>query len=122
MPILKTITAVLALFLTFTISAAVHPLAGRVSRLDLAPAGTQPAVSAQEYVVAAEIVRAYEPCGVEPDDVYIDVWAPGDLDVPGFSGRMLRALSFLRGGSVDDSRRSCPRRSRGGGDRCDRKR
>jgi primary-amine oxidase len=92
--------------------------AGIVSRLDLAPAGTQPAVTTEEYVIADEAVRAYAPWaaamqqrGVDPDDVYIDVWAPGDQELPasvvaslphGANTRLLRALSFLRGASVDD--------------------
>jgi primary-amine oxidase len=90
----------------------------RVSRIDLAPAGTQPAVTAEEYVVADEIVRAYTPWaaamrarGVEPDDVYIDVWAPGDQQLPpsvlaslphSSRTRFVRALAFLRGAPVDD--------------------
>lgn len=92
--------------------------ASRVAQLTLAPAGTQPAVTAEEYVVADELVHAYEPWqeamrkrGVDPDDVYVDVWAPGDLELPGsvIAGlphrsqtRLLRALAFLRGASVDD--------------------
>lgn len=92
--------------------------AQRVSRIVLAPAGTQPAVAADEYVTADEIVRAFEPWaaamrarGVEPDDVYLDVWAPGDQELPasitaslpfGSRTRLLRALSFLRGASLDD--------------------
>jgi primary-amine oxidase len=91
---------------------------GRVTSVVAAPAGTQPAVTAEEYVAAEEIVRAYEPWaaamrtrGVEPDDVYIDVWAPGDQPLPpaivatlphGSNTRLLRALSFFRGASVDE--------------------
>lgn len=88
----------------------------RVTRTDLAPAGTQPAVTAEEYVIADEIVHAYAPWqnamrkrGVHPDDVYVDVWAPGDQELPasvvlshGANTRLLRALSFLRGASLDD--------------------
>ncbi|HEY0156154.1 MAG TPA: hypothetical protein VGF28_02565 [Thermoanaerobaculia bacterium] len=92
-------------------------LAGRVTRLDLLPPGTQPAVTAEEYVVADELVRAYEPWraamearGIDPDDVYIDVWAPGDLELPpsvvatlphGSRTRLLRALAFLRGAPLE---------------------
>lgn len=92
--------------------------AGRVIDIELAPSGTQPAVTAEEYVAADEIVHAYEPWqeamrerGVDPDDVYVDVWAPGDQELPpavvaslpfGSQTRLLRALSFLRGASVDD--------------------
>ncbi|MFP5245187.1 MAG: hypothetical protein ACLGH0_00740, partial [Thermoanaerobaculia bacterium] len=82
--------------------------AQRVSRLELMPNGTQAAVTASEFLVADEIVRAYEPWlaamrarGIDPDDVYIDVWAPGDQE-GSTSTRLLRALAFLRGGSVDD--------------------
>jgi primary-amine oxidase len=81
----------------------------KVTHLALQRSGTQPAVTAEEYVVAEEIVRAYGPWaaamrarGVEPDDVYIDVWAPGDQDLPANGTRVLRALSFLRGASLDD--------------------
>src|SRR5687768_3426451 len=67
-----------------------HPLTNRlwivnvdlhvlqVSSVVAAPAGTQPAVTAQEYVIADEIVRGFAPWaaamrtrGVDPDDVYI---------------------------------------------------
>ena len=92
--------------------------AGRVTNVELMPAGTQAAVTAEEYVIADELVRGYEPWaaamrarGVDPDDVYVDVWAPGDQELPagvvaslphGSRTRLLRALAFLRGGSVDD--------------------
>ena len=91
---------------------------GSVSRLDLAPAGSQPAVTAEEYLIADALVHEYAPWatamrarGVEPDDVYVDVWAPGDQELPasvvaslphGANTRLLRALSFLRGDSVDN--------------------
>ena len=87
--------------------------AGRVTRLELEEEG-QGAVTAEEYVIADELVRGYEPWaaamrarGLDPDDVYVDVWAPGDQEVPvalshGERTRLLRALSFLRGGSADD--------------------
>lgn len=91
---------------------------GRLSQLQLTPSGTQGAVSTEEYVIADELVHAYEPWveamrarGVDPSDVYVDVWAPGDLELPGSvvaglphrsQTRLLRALSFLRGASVDD--------------------
>lgn len=37
--------------------------------------------------------------GLNPDDVYLDIWAPGDLPTPGATpgARLLRALSFFRG-------------------------
>jgi primary-amine oxidase len=92
--------------------------AERIVDVDVAPSGTQPAVAAEEYVVADEIVRAYAPWAaamraraLNPDDVYIDVWAPGDLELPaavvaslphGSRTRLLRALSFLRGAPLDE--------------------
>jgi primary-amine oxidase len=90
----------------------------RVSHVELAPAGTQAAVTTEEYVIADELVHAYEPWmaamrarGVDPADVYVDVWAPGDLELPhsvvatlphGSNTRLLRALAFLRGAPLDD--------------------
>jgi primary-amine oxidase len=90
----------------------------KISKLESVPAGTQPAVTVSEFAVADELVRAYEPWaaamrarGVDPDDVYVDVWAPGDQTLPssvlaglphGSRTRLLRAIAFLRGGSVDD--------------------
>lgn len=54
----------------------------RVIKLDLQPAGTQPALSATEYTEADEIVRtdpgfkaAMQSRGLNPDLVYVDVWA-----------------------------------------------
>src|SRR5688500_17095490 len=98
--------------------ATVDVAAGTVRTVVSTPQGTQAAVTAEEYVVADELVHAYEPWqeamrerGVDPADVYVDVWAPGDLELPasvvsqlryGSATRLLRALSFLRGGSVDD--------------------
>ncbi|HET7433326.1 MAG TPA: hypothetical protein VFN10_01300 [Thermoanaerobaculia bacterium] len=92
--------------------------AQRVTDIELAPAGTQAAVTAEEYVIADELVHDYAPWqdamrerGVDPADVYVDVWAPGDQELPasviaslphGTNTRLLRALAFLRGGSVDD--------------------
>ena len=37
--------------------------------------------------------------GINPDDVYLDVWAPGDVLLPKVKAgtRLLRALSFFRG-------------------------
>jgi primary-amine oxidase len=37
--------------------------------------------------------------GLDPDDVFLDVWAPGELNVPraGAGARLLRALSFFAG-------------------------
>jgi primary-amine oxidase len=68
--------------------------------------GSQPAVFATEYLDADRLVRAdprwkkaMHDRGLNPDDVYLDVWAPGDLETPGATpgGRLLRVLSFFRG-------------------------
>ncbi|MFL6247106.1 MAG: hypothetical protein ACJ74H_13830 [Thermoanaerobaculia bacterium] len=98
--------------------ATVDLIGSRVTQLELLPSGTQGAVTTEEYVIADELVHAYEPWieamrarGVDADDVYVDVWAPGDLELPGSivarlphrsQTRLLRALAFLRGGPVDD--------------------
>jgi primary-amine oxidase len=98
--------------------ATVDLFTGILTKLELAPAGTQPAVTAEEFVIADELVHAHEPWvqamrkrGVEPEDVYVDVWAPGDQELPaavvarmpfGERTRILRALAFLRGAPVDD--------------------
>jgi len=66
----------------------------------------QPAVFGTEYAEADAAVRAdprwqaaMRERGVDPDDVYLDVWAPGGLALPGVGPgtRLLRALSFLGG-------------------------
>ena len=70
--------------------------------------GVQPAVSVSEFGDAGAIVRAdpgwraaMQRRGVNPGQVYIDVWAPGELPAaddeapPGT--RLLRAISFFRG-------------------------
>ncbi|HEY0142525.1 MAG TPA: hypothetical protein VGF48_16625 [Thermoanaerobaculia bacterium] len=90
----------------------------RVAKLEQTPSGTQGAVTAEEYVIADELVHAYEPWqaamrkrGVDPEDVYVDVWAPGDQELPagvlgslphGSRTRLLRALAFWRGASTDE--------------------
>ena len=82
---------------------------GSVTSLQLTPTGTQPAITASEFVLADELVRAYEPWlaamrarGLDPDDVYIDVWAPGDQEGETGQTRLLRALAFLRGAPVEE--------------------
>ena len=68
--------------------------------------GVQPAIYTTEYATSDEVIRAYTPWrlamkkrGVDPDDVYLDVWAPGDLPsanaAPG--ARLMRARSFYKG-------------------------
>ncbi len=68
--------------------------------------GVQPAVFASEYTDADTVIRssprwqkAMRDRGINPNDVYLDVWAPGDLKLPGVepATRLLRALSFYRG-------------------------
>jgi primary-amine oxidase len=89
----------------------------RVTSLQLQPRGTQPSVTADEFIVADELVRAHAPWqaamrrrGVNPDNVYIDTWAPGDLDLPadvaatlpdGQQTRILRNISFHRGAPLE---------------------
>jgi len=90
---------------------------GRVGSLQLQPRGTQTLVTADEFIAADELVHSYEPWkaairrrGINPDNVYVDVWAPGDLPIPadvaatlpdGQKTRLLRAIAFDRGGSID---------------------
>ena len=69
--------------------------------------GLQPAVSVSEYADADALARtdtrwqnAMAARGINPDDVYLDVWAPGDVLLPvnATAGHhLLRALSFFRG-------------------------
>jgi len=64
--------------------------------------GVQPAVSLTEYSDADALMRAdprwraaMKRRGINPNDVYLDVWAAGDLPIPGAKrgDRILRALS-----------------------------
>jgi primary-amine oxidase len=96
--------------------ALVDLVANSVAGVQPLPLGTQAAVTAEEFVVAEEIVQAYAPWrqamaarGLDPDEVYVDVWAPGDVELPpsvvlshGPATRLLQALSFHRGGDPDD--------------------
>lgn len=92
--------------------------AGKLESLEPEPAGTQGAVTAEEFVAAAEAVESYGPWqqamlarGVSPADVYVDVWAPGDVPLPadelvaplshGEQTRLLRAIAYHRGGDPD---------------------
>ena len=68
--------------------------------------GAQPAVFGDEYESADAAVRrdarwrrAMARRGIDPDDVFLDVWAPGELNLPmaGAGVRFLRALSFFAG-------------------------
>jgi primary-amine oxidase len=69
--------------------------------------GAQPAVFDDEYSAADVAVRA-DPRwrramarrGIDPDDVFLDVWAAGDVGLPRGAEhtRLLRALSFYAGG------------------------
>src|SRR4051794_5921181 len=69
--------------------------------------GAQPAVFADEYSAADAAVRAdarwrmaMSRRGIDADDVFLDVWAPGEVGLPvgGEQTRLLRALSFFGGG------------------------
>jgi primary-amine oxidase len=67
---------------------------------------TQPAVYATEYETAdaavresADWVHAMDVRGINPKSVYLDVWAPGDVELPTnvpAGTRLLRALSFFQ--------------------------
>jgi primary-amine oxidase len=68
--------------------------------------GAQPAVFGDEYDSADVAVRAdarwreaMARRGIDPDDVVLDIWAPGEVDLPvvGSGVRLLRALSFFGG-------------------------
>jgi primary-amine oxidase len=90
----------------------------RVKELKELAAGTQPAVTTEEYVAASDAVHAHEPWkaalrarGVDPDLAYVDVWAPGDEPLPddiaaqlpyGHDTRLLRCLAFDRGAPIED--------------------
>ena len=72
--------------------------ARRLTRLTLAPLGTQPALSGDEYEVAAQLVRAHEPWreavrarGQDPDRAHIDVWAPGHVELDDALPGLVRA-------------------------------
>jgi primary-amine oxidase len=91
--------------------ATIDLVGGKVSTLrELAP-GTQPAVAASEWGHVAKLVRAHAPWsaalrarGVDPQQVYLDLWAPGHFELPadvqlshGAHTRLMRALTFYRG-------------------------
>jgi primary-amine oxidase len=68
--------------------------------------GAQPAVFGDEYESADAAVRrdarwrrAMARRGIDPDDVFLDIWAAGELNLPmeGTGVRFLRALSFFAG-------------------------
>ena len=68
--------------------------------------GDQPAISLSEYVTADSLVRAdtrWQSAmlsrGINPNDVYLDGWAPGDILLPAVPAgtRLMRELSFFRG-------------------------
>jgi primary-amine oxidase len=92
-------------------------VADRVTATTLQTAGTQPAVTLEEVNVAGAIVHAYEPWqaamrrrGLDPDLVYVDVWAPGEIDLarrrlpetPETATRLVRTLSFNRGARIEE--------------------
>ena len=60
-----------------------------LASLELQPLGTQPAVTSSEFTDADAIVNRHEPFraamrarGLNPDLVYVDIWAPGDEPLP----------------------------------------
>ena len=67
--------------------------------------GVEPAVYLSEYEAADAITHSYGPFkkamrdrGIDPKDVYVDVWAPGDAPSSAAPGtRLLRTLAFYRG-------------------------
>ena len=75
--------------------------------------GAQPPIYMTEWTDAVAVVRAdtrwqdaMRARDVKPDDVYVDIWAPGDVTgVPNPDGhRLLRALSFLKGAETEPVR------------------
>jgi primary-amine oxidase len=92
-------------------------LTKRLVKITLQPAGTQPGLGTSEYTDADEIVHsdpgfrnAIRSRGLNPDLVYVDVWAPGDEPLPanlsaaipfGKNTRMVRCLAFYRGAPLE---------------------
>ncbi len=87
--------------------------AKQILTFDKLPPATQPATFLDEYSTILPIVSedaqwraAMTKRGVNPDDVYLDVWAGGDLEISvdrdgkavPEGTRIMRVLSFLRGG------------------------
>ena len=71
-----------------------------------AMSGAQPPVFLSEYIDADAVVRAdprwqkaMTDRGLNPNDVYLDGWAVGDIEVPAVPAgtRLMRELSFYRG-------------------------
>jgi primary-amine oxidase len=69
--------------------------------------GEQPAVTGTEFTDADTLMRAdprwqkaMRRRGIDPKDVFLDVWAPGDVNIPGakVGDRYLRALSDYQQG------------------------
>ena len=97
----------------------------RVIGLELIPEGAgQPALSTSEIEDGEKIVRSYKPWqdamrkrNVDPDRVYLDVWAPGDVPLPdelaaqrpyGQNTRLFRYLSFDRGTELKEFNKLAP--------------
>jgi primary-amine oxidase len=83
--------------------------------------GVQPAVYGTEYADADTAVRenagwlhAMDVRNINPDNVYLDVWAPGDVELPPTSPanppgtRLLRALSFFQRDVGEDTQQPNP--------------
>lgn len=86
--------------------------AQQIVSFETLPPGTQPTTFADEFSSIPALVRqdqdwieAMQRRGINPDDVYLDIWAGGDLPVaatrdgtPVAAGtRIMRVLSFFRG-------------------------
>jgi primary-amine oxidase len=94
--------------------------ANKLSAWSLAAAGTQPALSGEEYEVAAKLLREHAPWqsavrarGAKPELAHIDAWAPGHVELSealvaqlshGRSTRLVRCLSFEGGTRADRGR------------------
>ena len=105
-------------------SAQVDLKKGIVKSLSLTSAGTQPSVTADEFVVADQLVHDYKPWqeamlqrSIDPASVYVDVWAPGDFQLPanvvkslpfGKQTRLLQALAFWRNGDAENMDEDLP--------------
>ncbi len=85
---------------------AVVDLRTKAVRSWVAQPGDQPAITLSDYATADSVVRAdprwqaaMHSRGIDPNDVYLDGWAPGDIVLPTVPAgtRLMRELSFFRG-------------------------
>jgi primary-amine oxidase len=96
----------------------------RLVKISLQPAGTQPGLATSEFTEADAIVHAdpgfrnaIRSRGLNPDLVYVDVWAPGDAPLApdisaalpfGKNTRMVRCLAFYRGAPIEAMKSHLP--------------